>query len=154
VGQFIDVEVAPVKSSGVKTETLERASYVATISAAILAVIALVFGYWQFSDTQHAQRDTLQLEREAKAIELTLKFRELATAGGMKTDRTAPDEQAIVIAESIFDLVGDDPGWKATVRWMVEEETPYMKNHHLGCDSFNSGFIAYVKTISGPEICE
>ena len=139
----------------ITTGSLERASYMATIAAAVVAVVALVFGYVQFADTQRAQRETLSLEREAKAIDLTLKFVDLETMGAAKANRAAlRDQQAVVIAESIFNLSGDNEGWKETVKWMVEDEKEYIKANHLGCPSFSAQFIAYVKTIVGPDICE
>jgi hypothetical protein len=137
-----------------KTEALERASYIATISAALVGIAALVFGYFQFADTQRAQRETLQLEREVKAIDLTLRFVDLETAGVKAKDRASfRDQQAVAIAESIFNLVGDDPGWKATVKWMVEAETKYIQTNLLGCESFNADFIGFTKTIAGQNIC-
>jgi hypothetical protein len=138
-----------------KTELLERWSYIATIVASVVAIVTLCFGYWQFADTQHMQRETLQLERESKAIDLTLKFNELKGDGARKSDRAwVQDNEATTIAESIFDLVGDDPGWRATVKWMLEDEAQYTKDNHLGCDSFNPGFVAYAKTVLGSNICE
>jgi hypothetical protein len=56
---------AMLRLMDLKTDTLERASYLATIAAAIVAVLALVFGYFQFEDTQKAERETLRLQREA-----------------------------------------------------------------------------------------
>jgi hypothetical protein len=142
--------------SCIKTEALERSSYIATIIAAIAAIGALGFGYWQFLDTQRAQRETLALDREVKAIDLTLKFIDLKTDVATQAARAdRRDQQRLVIAESIFDLGGDNKGWRETAKWMVEEEAQYIKNYHLGCQSFNPKFIGFVKqTITAPNICD
>ena len=147
----------------VKTAALEQFSYIATISAAIAAIVALWLGYAQFADTQRAQRETLRLQgetlaldREAKAIDLTLKFVDLKTDEATQATRAdRRNQQGVVIAESIFDLAGDNEGWRETAKWMVEVEAQYIKTNHLGCQSFNPKFIEYVKkTIAAPNICD
>jgi hypothetical protein len=133
----------------VKTEELERFSYIATIAAAIAAIVALWLGYRQFADTQ-------ALDRETKAIDLTLKFIDLKTDEATQATRAdRRNQQRVVIAESIFDVAGDNEGWRETAKWMVEEEAQYIKTNHLGCQSFNGEFIEYVKkTIATPNICD
>lgn len=148
--------------SHLKTETLERYSYIATIAASVVAIFAFGFGYYQFRDTQNAQRQnielqnqTLSLDRESKAIDLTVKYLDLKTTGTSRPTRAdRRDQEAVVIAESIFDLAGENEGWKETAKWMVEEQADYIKANHLGCASFNRDFIEYVKqTVVDSNIC-
>jgi hypothetical protein len=152
------------KMARIKTEAFERASYVATICAAGVAVLAFVLGGAQFIITQRderetlaAQRETLHLEREKQAIDLTLKFIEgqatLARKNAAYMDERRNQEE-VAIAEAIFNIAGDDPGWKATVKWMIEDEAESIKSTHLGCESFSHKFITYVKGIVGPHICD
>lgn len=60
-----------------KTERLQRWSHIATISASIVAIAALIFGTYQFRCTQALQRENLDFERETKAVDLFIKYNDL-----------------------------------------------------------------------------
>ena len=152
---------------------LERGSYWATIVAAAVATLAFGFGYFQFSATQEAQRETLELERESQAVELFSKYNELmrdaqpnpgpspspspSPSPNPSPSNTDPEfwknNLAVSIAESIFKLRREDEGWVETVGWMLQHHTKHLKERGLNCKTFDKDFIKFVNQEMGQDVC-
>lgn len=145
---------------------LEMAASLATILASFVAALALSFGYYQFQATQlltrqtlELQKDALQHEREAKAIDLFLKFNEVQT--GISTPargKTADvlfwqQNMAMTITEAVFKLMQSDPGWMATVKFMLREQEKFLKQDGLECETFLKDFIDLAREVVKQDIC-
>jgi hypothetical protein len=147
-------------------------SHWATIAAVVVAALTCYYGYQQFRETQDAtrrnlilqnqtlllQKDWLDKEQEARAQELYIKYSEAMTnpdlrrgAGRDGADFNWRDNLGIMIAESIFILRRDDQEWRATVSWMLDHHTDYLKKTNLNCDTYDKGFIELVKE-SVPQV--
>ena len=120
-------------------ERTERAAHLATVLATLVAAGAFVFGVYQFRDTQQMARrnlelqmETLQQDREKKAVELFLKFneqeQELATKPPPRKGEAGYWRYNALLAttEAVFRLTRGDEGWEETVSWMLEVQRPFL----------------------------
>lgn len=144
----------------------------ATILAALVAVVSFYYGYRQFRQTQEATRETLNvqrtnldlqkksldLDRDFKAVELIVKYNDLMTEADSSRSSTKVrsafwrDNSALVIAESIFKLKGDDKGWRETVRWILENHTDFLKDG-IDCSTYDEEFIKFLNTVMKCDVC-
>jgi hypothetical protein len=149
-----------------KRTGLEQAASLATILASIVASFALAFGYHQFRATQLLARQTLALqnealqhEREAKAIDLFLKFNEIqlsvASPSHKSTKQALYWQQnlAVTTTESIFKLMEADSGWLATVAFMLREQTDFLMLNGLDCPTYLPAFVTLVNKVMEEDVC-
>jgi hypothetical protein len=141
------------------TDRLQKASHWATIAASIVAVITFGLGYMQFRETQKATRETLHLERQTQAVDLFIKYNELMhnplavpTPTGTSNDFWQTN-LAMSITEAIFNLAGDDPGWRNTVDWMLSQHTQFLQEQGLNCPTYNPKFIEFVEETTQADVC-
>jgi hypothetical protein len=140
---------------------MERAATFSTISASLVTIFAFCFGIWQFTETQkltqenlRLQAETLDHERDSKAIELFLKFNELQREVANKPLPKRGDSyfwhhnMLLTITESVYRLTSPDPGWQETVFWMLKEQKRYIEAVPQGCQTFNTDFIKLMKKIA------
>lgn len=146
---------------------VQSLSHVATILAAVVAVIAVYYGYQQFRATQEATRETLALqkkgyeqEQESKAVDLTVKYNEVMSdprssqkSANGEDNFSWRDNLGLTIAESIFTLRGDDEGWRETVRWMLHNHTDFLKKK-INCPTYDPSFIKFVNEYMRQDVCE
>jgi hypothetical protein len=143
-----------------KAERLQRWSHIATITASIVAVAALIFGTYQFRCTQTLQRENLDFERETKAVDLFIKYNDLKREASERRAKESKegtewqDNVLIGIAESIWDLRHEVPAWRKTVEWMLAEEDKSSKITDLGCDTYDRSFVEFARHAVGHEVCE
>ncbi len=143
----------------IKTETLERRSYIATIVAALVAIGTFIFGAYQFHETQKLQRETLELERETKAVELFIKYNELMRNAAAQSSREGRavafwrGNLSVAIAESIWNLTSGEPAWESTVKWMLLDQDQIERINDLDCATYNESFVEFVRRILGHEAC-
>ena len=135
-------------------DRIERFAHRANITAAIVATLALLAGSYQFWRTQELtqqnlrlQAETLNNDRESKAIEFFVKFNEIKKELAGKpvpTSDTSPDfwshNLALSLTESVFRLTEGDPGWKKTVLWMLESQRQFLESVPQGCKTFAQNF--------------
>jgi len=142
----------------------------ATIIAALVAVISFYYGYRQFRETQEATRQTLELqrvnlkmqkesldlERDSKAVELLVKYNDLMREAYRSSPKGEAvfwrDNNAILIAESVFKLTGEDKSWKATVGWLLNNHKAFLKGG-LECPTYDDEFIEFVNETMGCNVC-
>ena len=124
---------------------LDAIAHVATIVASVVAVAALIGGLWQFTLTQEATR-------EAKAIDLYLRFNEInETLPEFATTQDTPDKfwrrnALVTITESVFRLTAPDPGWRETIEWMIQVQRPFLTSTRLNSRTYSQPFIRVMKT--------
>lgn len=137
---------------------MEQASAWAVIAATVIALIAFLFGIFQFLRTQALTRRNLDLqaallehEKEAKAIELFIRFNELKRATA-NTQLDPTDEAqfwqhnaAVALIESIHKITAGNEAWNETVRWMLERQTPFLEANPVDERTFAPGFFSIVK---------
>ena len=149
----------------IPTEKLKRGSYWATIIAAIIAILVFTVGLIQFSLTQSTQRETLRIQRESlemdrqsKAVTLFNEYNKLQREISQEQIVSQETEFwysnfSISLMESLFNLVGDDEGWRATIRWMVLVHKDSITKDGLDCDTFSPSFIEFVKITLKESVC-
>lgn len=136
----------------------------ATVIAAVVAVISFYYGYRQFRETQEATRQTLELQRvnlsmqknsleldrDFKAVELLVKYNDLMKEADSTQSSAKPESlfwlenSAFTIAESIFKLKSDDEGWRETVRWMLGNHKDFLKGP-LDCKTYDQEFVQFAR---------
>lgn len=143
----------------IKTETLKRTSYIASIVAAMVAICAFLFGTYQFNETQKLQRDSLELERQTKAVELFVRYNDLMREAAVRKPRENIEaifwrhNLSIAIAESIWNLTSDDLGWESTVKGMLLHQDQIKRIDDLDCATYNSSFVEFSKRALNHEVC-
>jgi hypothetical protein len=143
-----------------RKENMERAASIATVVAAVVAIVTFAVGVYQFTDTQQLARKNLELqaatlnqERESKAIELFLKFNELEKEVATKPMPKKGDasfwqyNMMLTLTESVFRFTEGDDGWQETVDWMLETQRPFLEGTPQGCRTFAASFLVLMKTI-------
>jgi hypothetical protein len=146
--------------------TLEGPANIATIVASVVATMALIFGYVPFHETQLLTRKAMELqvsalehEREAKAIDLFLKFNEIQQAIASPSRKTKGEvlfwqqNIALTTTESVFKLTQGDAGWMATVAFMLQEQRDFLKKNGLQCATFLPAFVEFVTKEMGEDVC-
>lgn len=136
-------------------------AHIATIASSVVAIAALAFGSYQFYETQKAQResialqkDSLEHERNAKAIELFVKYNELMlqpNASGSQIERKESrywkQNLAVGLLESLFNLTRGSKEWEATVGWALERHGTFIRENRLSCMTYSGEFVAYLEKI-------
>jgi hypothetical protein len=146
--------------------TIQNLSSLATIIAALVAMVAFGLGYKQFNETQQStrktlslQREALEMERESRAVDLFVKYNDLMREPRPKRMNRAPDADlwrsnlAIGIAESIFRLRRSDEGWKNTVEWMISQHSKFLGRRRLNCQTYDSEFVSLITDAMGQDVC-
>lgn len=146
---------------------IEIAAHLATTVAAIVAIVTLIFGFFQFRETQRMTREALRLqtdtlgrERQTKAVDLFVKFNEIQREA-VASQTVSESEKAasfwrqnllLSITESIFLLTEGDAGWKATTVWMLELQKDFLTS--MKCSTVASQFVALVRTVmKSDDVC-
>lgn len=137
---------------------MERAAHISTIVASLVAILAFGFGLWQFTETQtltrvnlSLQAETLDHERESKALEFFLKFNELQKEIANKPLPKRGDayfwhyNMLLTITESVYRLTRADPGWQETVLWMLQVQSQFLESVPQGCRTFNADFVTLLR---------
>lgn len=136
-------------------------AHIATISSSIVAVVALVFGSYQFYETQKAQRDSIALQKDAfehelyaKTIDLLMKYNELMLQPPPSGSKAKKKEEwywkqnlAISMLEAIFTLTKGDNEWEATVRWALQRHEHFIRENRLSCMTYSSEFVAFLENV-------
>jgi len=144
-----------------------EAANLATVGAAAITAVTVLFSGWQFIESQklaqanlHLQAEALSNEREAKAIELFQKFneqqQELASKALPKRNETTfwHHNGMLTTTEAVFRLTEGDPGWTATVEWMLQVQEPFLRQTEFRCESFAKNFLAHMRRVSPTLRCE
>ena len=143
----------------IKTTTLQRSAYIATIVAASVSVIALLYGTYQFGETQKHQRETLELEQETKAVELFIKYNELMRDATGRTSRESEEAKfwrynlSIAIAESIWNLTNGNLAWENTVKGILLDQDRIKRIDNLDCSTYNLDFIQFTGHALEHAVC-
>ena len=124
---------------------LDAIANVATIVASVVAVAALIGGLWQFKLTE-------ETTREAKAIDLYLRFNEINGAlPEYSTTRDPPDafwrrNALVTFTESVFRLTAPDPGWREKVDWMILVQRPFLTSTAVNRRTYSQPFVRVLET--------
>src|SRR5215469_14510749 len=117
---------------GEKTMWWDKTSAISTAIGSLIAAAAFVFGVYQFWQTQRGtrenlkrQKELLEGEREAKAVDLLLKFNELNAELGAKPLDAKDVAQfwkyngTVSLIEALHKLMGGrgSSEWDTTIRW-------------------------------------
>ena len=145
---------------------MERAAHIATIVAALVAILAFGFGLSQFSETQKLTRENLKLqaetlthERESKAIEFFLKFNELQKeVAGKPLPKKGEaafwhHNMLLSLTESVYKLTEGDTGWRETVIWMLTSQKLFLASVPQGCKTFAAEFVKLMKDAAPQMRC-
>ena len=146
---------------------MERAAHLATIVGAVVAAGALLVGVYQFTETQQMTRrnlelqmETLQHEREMKAVELFLKFNEQQQGLAAKPPPRKGEaafwryNALLGTTEAVFKLTRGDEGWEETVSWMLEVQRPFLLQTEFNCKTFADDFVVRMKNAAPSLKCK
>lgn len=150
---------------------LRRAAHLGTLAASIVAIIVLIAGASQFSDTQRAQRasiarhdevlhlerDSRQAETHAKAVELFMKYNELMLQlntplpkGAKRETRYWKENLALGLLDALTNLTHGNREWENTITWALERHARFIREQRTACTAYSDEFIHLLeKSIGG-----
>lgn len=134
-------------------------THMVTMASSLVVVAAVVFGSYQFYETQKLQRESITIhkdafepERNAKAVALFVKYNELMMQPTTGVSRTAKREAwywkenlAVGLLESLFNLTSGRQEWEAMVGWALEKHGRFIREQRLSCEAYTDQFIDYVE---------
>lgn len=140
-------------------------THMVTMASSLVVVVSVVFGAYQFYETQKLQResiviqkDSFEPERNAKAVELFVKYNELMmqpTAGVSKTAKREAwywkENLAVSLLESLFNLTSGRQEWEAMVGWALEKHGRFIREQRLSCGAYTDQFVNYVEKTFAAE---
>lgn len=140
-------------------------AHMVTMASSLVVVVAVLFGSYQFYETQKLQResiaiqkDSLEPERNAKAVELFVKYNELMMQPTTGVSKTAKREAwywkenlAVSLLESLFNLTNGRQEWEAMVGWALEKHGRFIREQRLSCGAYTDQFINYVEKTFAAE---
>ena len=136
---------------------LEQASHFASVVGAVIAAIAVLIAGSQFREAQ-------AIGREARAVDLFVKYNELMIAQPSPAAETVPvgtdprmwrSNLAVAIAEAVFRFTKGDAGWKLTTRYMVETHKDYLVGpNHPDCKTYDRAFVDFINEVVHHDLCD
>jgi len=133
----------------------QRISAFGSLSSGICS-IAMVFITFDIAvNVQKAgvalQKENMEREYESKAVDLFLKYDEVALKQAATSDvqsRHRLSDISIAIAESIFLNRNDSDPWKETARGILQDQKNFVLQRRLRCAQFSRRFIDFcIETI-------
>lgn len=132
-------------------EWLKPGAELATIIAAIVASLALGFGFFQFKSTLELQKEESLATREATAVGLYLDYLKHVR----ESQEKPPDlSLTLTVAEHIFEWNGDDSGWRNTVARMITDNSAALKKDRVDCRTITCGFKKFLIKTLKENMCE
>lgn len=139
-------------------KALEVANIVSSVATAVVAALALSFSVWQFNEGQKLAQENLDSEKEAKAVELFIKFNEMKEE--MESKSTADsagvgfwrENSLLGITESLYNLTQGNDKWESTIDWMLGMQKDFLQERGINCNTYSSEFIELLKS-GGPVKC-
>ena len=140
-------------------------THLVTMASSLVVVAAVVFGSYQFYETQKLQRESIAIqkdsfepERNAKAVELFVKYNELMMQPTTGVSKAAKREAwywkenlAVSLLESLFNLTSGRQEWEAMVGWALEKHGRFIREQRLSCGAYTDQFISYVEKTFAAE---
>jgi hypothetical protein len=147
---------APAVTSGLSR--LERLSFVATVVAAPISMLALVASLWQFGESfklqmrsEQLQRASVQADRSAKAADLYERYINLRFEKYDFVDRKKLEDQlferhnkSLVLLNSIFAITAGDDAWRDLVHWSLDNHWHYLHKGNTMCLWLTDDFRRYL----------
>lgn len=139
-------------------KALEVANIVSSVATAVVAALALSFSVWQFNEGQKLAQENLDSEREAKAVELFIKFNEMKEEMESKSTASSAgvdfwrENSLLGITESLYNLTQGNDKWESTIDWMLGMQKDFLQKRGVNCNTYSSEFIEFLKS-GGPVKC-
>lgn len=129
-------------------ETLQLIGIGAGAVSAIAFMLTFIFGVYQFV---RSARNQLQ----SSAFGVLQHYLDQATARPDLATR-APDQpvdlqygwfaaNAIVTAQTLWQLVGDKPDWQRSINAIIRQHETYLRSGAFTCDDFAPEFVRYLR---------
>ncbi|MCC6787004.1 MAG: hypothetical protein IT547_04130 [Hyphomonadaceae bacterium] len=120
---------------------LEAAAYVANVAMALVAIVGVAFAVWQTREFRNHQLETLARDQYQRFLELCIEHPEFAQPPNDQLDCNARTIDGSAIAfvqyewfvsagvnalEAIYLAVGHQPGWRETIKSVLEDHAPFL----------------------------
>jgi len=117
------------------------AANISTVVACVMAVIAVTSGAIQFIATQKSLQET-------QAVELFLKFNQLNIDQGLSSNKVSDlwyNNGKFAITESLYNITHESKNWVSTVKWMLDQQTAFIRSGDFEVESYSLEFRAFCK---------
>lgn len=140
-------------------EKLARGAYVATIVAAVVAILTLCSGFVVFQRSTALQqevsaiglfRDYIGVQAQLAETMIGLEPFEAPCASDAKNlsdFKIWKCSYGLFVGESIFTLCGGDETWLGTVKSIILHHAGFIRNAGLPCKEYDKAFIDLVKEV-------
>lgn len=129
-------------------ETLQLIGIGAGVASAIAFMLTFVFGVYQFTRSAKSQLQTSAFNVLQHYLDQAVARPDLATR--------APDQpvdaqygwfaaNAVVTAQTLWQLVGDQPSWQRSIQAIIRQHETYLRSGAFVCDDFAPEFIAFLR---------
>jgi hypothetical protein len=143
-----------------RNERWSRWASIATVLAALFAIVTFAWSAKTELDTARAQAQATTLEILQAQMQLAVEHPEYAT-GDTADPAILADPRygwfamnALLTADTVYALVGDDPEWRQSAAMLVAQHQPFVRSPEFPCDVFNAGFLAFVREqTQDPSLC-
>jgi hypothetical protein len=140
----------------------------ALLLASGVAIVALSVGGYQFVETQKVQRESMlierasllqvqhakEVERNARAVELLLKYNELMIQLGLPVPKGARKEArywkeslAVSLLESLYNLTRGNREWENVIALALDRHGRFIREQRLSCSAYTGEFVAYLEKV-------
>lgn len=124
---------------------------ISTVIAAVIAAISFAWGAKSELDAARAQALGTAMQIVQSQTQLAIEYPDLAIRD--PDDATALADpryvwfatNALIAADSIYGLVGDDPDWQAAAITLVQQHLPFVFSPEFPCDIFGPEFLRLVR---------
>ncbi|MCC6944082.1 MAG: hypothetical protein IT335_05860 [Thermomicrobiales bacterium] len=129
-------------------ETLQLLGIGAGVVSAIAFMLTFIFGVYQFTRSAKSQQ-------QSSAFNVLQHYLDQATARPDLAMR-APDQpvdaqygwfaaNAVVTAQTLWQLVGDQPSWQRSIDAIIRQHGTYLRSGAFECGDFTPEFVAYLR---------
>lgn len=140
----------------------------ALLLASGVAIVALSVGGYQFVETQKMQRESMlierasllqvqhakEVERNARAVELLLKYNELMVQLGLPVPKGARKEArywkeslAVSLLESLYNLTRGNREWENVIALALDRHGRFIREQRLSCSAYSHEFVAFLEKV-------
>lgn len=143
-----------------RTERWSRWASIATVGAALFAILTFAWTAKTEADAARAQAQATTLEILQAQMQLAVEHPEYAS--GAEADAAVLADprygwfamNALLTADTVYALMGDDPEWRQSAAMLVAQHAPFVRSSHFQCSLFNPPFLALIRAqLQDPALC-
>jgi hypothetical protein len=127
---------------------------ISTVVAAVVAAIAFAWGAKNELDAANAEKHATVMQVVQAQTQLAVEHPDLAVRN--PDDRAGLDDpryvwfamNALLTADTIYDLVGNEPDWRNAAAILIEQHLSFVLSPDFPCQLFEPSFIHFTQEVT------